>query len=53
LNQWDEQQRKEWREAMDSAFKTFYNSNESLRKTIEEQKNGPSQIFLERHKWMR
>jgi hypothetical protein len=35
LNQWDERQHKEWREAMDSAFKTLYNSSESLRKSIE------------------
>ena len=53
LNQWDERQRKEWREAMDNAFRTLYNSSESLRKSIEEQKNGPPQFFLDRHKWQR
>ena len=50
LNQWNERQRHEWRAAMDLAFKTFYDSNESLRKSIESQKQGPPKIFLERHK---
>jgi hypothetical protein len=51
LNQWDETQRKEWREAMDTAFKKFYDTNQSLRKSIESQKNGPPKFFLERHKY--
>jgi hypothetical protein len=41
LNQWDKRQRKEWREAMETAFKTHYDENESLRKSIESQKHGP------------
>jgi hypothetical protein len=53
LNQWDERQRKEWREAMETAFKTHYDENESLRKSIESQKHGPPQFFLDRHKWQR
>ncbi|MDR1478958.1 MAG: hypothetical protein LBJ00_08450, partial [Planctomycetaceae bacterium] len=51
LNQWDEALRKEWREAMEAAFKNLYESNESVRKSIEEQKNGTPKFFLERHKW--
>jgi hypothetical protein len=51
LNQWDEAQRKEWLDAMNTAFKNFYDSNESLRKSIESQKNGPPKFILERHKW--
>jgi hypothetical protein len=44
LNLWDEAQRKEWREAMDTAFKKFYNTNESLRKSIESQKKA-AQVY--------
>ncbi|MDR1270822.1 MAG: hypothetical protein LBK82_15005, partial [Planctomycetaceae bacterium] len=51
LNQWDEAQRKEWLEAMKAAFKEFYDTNESLRETIESHKNGPPKFILERHKW--
>jgi hypothetical protein len=47
LNQWDEEQRKEWHEAMKLAFKTFYDTNESLRLSIESQKEGVPKIFLE------
>ncbi|MDR0392597.1 MAG: hypothetical protein LBH59_11855, partial [Planctomycetaceae bacterium] len=51
LNQWDEAQRKEWLEAMKAAFQKFYDTNESLRETIEGHKNGPPKFILERHKW--
>ena len=40
LNQWDEEQRLEWKDTVQLAWQTFYDSNESLRLTIEEQKKG-------------
>ncbi|MDR2440051.1 MAG: hypothetical protein LBE12_11885 [Planctomycetaceae bacterium] len=40
LNQWDDEQRKEWLEAMKTAFKNFYDDDPDLRQTIEYQKYG-------------
>ena len=40
LNQWDKEQRDEWNRTVQRAWKTFYDSNESLRKTLESQKEG-------------
>ncbi|MDR1382808.1 MAG: hypothetical protein LBJ67_03020, partial [Planctomycetaceae bacterium] len=48
LNQWDEEQRKEWLTIMKQAFDYHYNNNESLRNSIIEQKDGPPKFFLER-----
>ncbi|MDR1383664.1 MAG: hypothetical protein LBJ67_07450 [Planctomycetaceae bacterium] len=48
LNQWDETQRKEWLEAMGTAFKKQYDTSESLRKSIESQKEGPPKYIHEK-----
>jgi hypothetical protein len=50
LNLWDDIQRKEWRESMETAFKKIYEENESIRKTIESHKDGPPKFFLDRKK---
>jgi hypothetical protein len=40
LNQWDDEQRKEWNETVQQAWKKLYDSNESIRKAADESKSG-------------
>ncbi|MDR1923340.1 MAG: hypothetical protein LBQ66_03105, partial [Planctomycetaceae bacterium] len=51
LNQWDDKQKKEWRDTMEAAFKKYYDTSPTLWKTIEEQKNGVPEFIRDRHKW--
>jgi hypothetical protein len=48
LNQWDEKQRKEWRETVQRAWQHFYDTNEGLRKSIEGHKKGFSKELQNR-----
>jgi hypothetical protein len=40
LNQWDDEQRKEWNDTMQRAWKKLYESHEGFRRAADEDKNG-------------
>jgi hypothetical protein len=45
LNQWDEEQRQEWMTIMKKNWQIFYDTNPTLRDTIESHKYGVPEIF--------
>jgi hypothetical protein len=48
LNQWDDEQRKEWRGTVQRAWQHFYDNNEGLRKSIEGHKYGTPKFLTDR-----
>ncbi|MDR1484610.1 MAG: hypothetical protein LBT09_07275 [Planctomycetaceae bacterium] len=50
LNQWDSEQRKEWETTVKKAWKKFYDTNPTLRKSIDAQKDGPPKFIKDIYK---
>jgi hypothetical protein len=50
LNQWDDEQRKEWKNTVQTAWQKFYDTNPSLRKSLDSHKYGPPQYMKDIYK---
>ncbi|MDR2170729.1 MAG: hypothetical protein LBP59_11355, partial [Planctomycetaceae bacterium] len=50
LNQWDPEQRKEWNTTVKKAWKKFYDTNPSLKNSIDAQKDGPPKFMKDIYK---